>query len=79
MQNRPLIGNNNILFTIALLLITFLRNVNVPKLFDFSNEGFTNMRYKKGQAINSTAEGWCFGYSLNWRGQLPLSSAHIKH
>jgi len=50
----------------------------VSKLFDFSNEGFTNMRYKKGQAIKSEAEGWCFGYSLNWCTRMLKNSSKPK-
>ena len=38
----------------------------MSKLYEFSNDGFTNMQYKKGSPVTTEAEGWCFGYSTNW-------------
>jgi len=50
----------------------------VSLLYEFSNDGFTNMHYKKGKAVTTEAEGWCFGYSLNWTTRMIKEGAKPK-
>jgi hypothetical protein len=46
----------------------------MAKLYDFENNGTSGLKYTKGTGrATAAAEGFCFGYSLNWAAKMQKS------